>query len=132
MRVFLPLGAAFQRGRYRCCSFDVLGLDDVGGGARAAVAGIDELDDARSGDEAERSEIEQAAGSLELALLDVETVFLQNPEHLLDAPAQAIEAHHVLGIRKRGNGQCRDKAPQQRLTFPSALLLLARPPRTRA
>jgi hypothetical protein len=57
--------------RYRCCRFDVVCLDHVGGRSGTAVASIDELNDACRRDEPERREIEQSVGGLELAVLDL-------------------------------------------------------------
>ena len=113
--VLLALGFAFERGSDGRHRFDQGLLEDVGGRPRAAVAGIGELHDAGAGLERQGGELEQPLGGFQLAVLELEAVRFHGAEQLLDAPAQTVEAHHLLRIGGVVDGQRRQQTPQQRL-----------------
>ena len=68
-------------------------VEDIAHRSWAAIAGIDQLEDAHGGGEGHGGETEQVFGLLDLALLQPfrGRSLLEGSEDLLDAPAQAVE-----------------------------------------
>ena len=90
-------------------------VEDIAHRSWAAIAGIDQLEDAHGGGEGHGGETEQVFGLLDLALLQLEAVLLEGSEDLLYAPAQAVEAHdfdRVWGVFDR---QCSQETPEHGL-----------------
>src|SRR5208283_2122340 len=118
MRIFLPRCLAFEFSRQQLERDGERRVDDIGGGARTAVSGIDQLDGADSGGQADRREIEQAFGVYHLGVIKFEAIALEGAESLFDAPAQTIKLHDLVSLLGGADRQCREKAPKQgRLTF---------------
>ena len=119
MGVFLARCATFEGRTNGVCGGDERWISDIGCGSRAAVSRIDELDGSHRGRESNGGEVEQARGILNLGFLQAEAVALHAAEHLLDAPAQAIEPHDVAcGSELVGftnNRQGREQAPDVRI-----------------
>src|SRR5262249_49784865 len=101
----LPFGLALERSTDRGGRFNEHPVDDISRRPHTAVTSVDQLDNADGSKEAKRSEFEQSFGFLDLAVLDPKSIALQAAEYFLDAPAQPIEAHDVLGVGARGDGQ---------------------------
>ena len=116
MGVLLPLRLAFEGLADGGDGLDLPFVDDVGGGARAAVAGVGELQDAGGRDQRQSGEVgEQPRSGLDLSAFQRQTVAFEHAEHFLDAPAQAIEADDFEGIFDAFDRQRRQQAPPHRL-----------------
>ena len=102
---FLSCGLAFEFCRQQLQRLGKGRVDDVGGGARTAVSGIDQLDGADSRGQADRREIEQAFGVDHLAVVKFDAITLERAENLFDAPAQTIKLHDLLGVFGAGHRQ---------------------------
>ncbi len=114
MRVLLPFRLALQGLADRLERLDQGLVDDVATGARAAVARVDQLNDASRRSEGHRREPHQPLGVDDLAVLEREPVAFEGAEQLLDPPAQAIATHdlaRLFGGFGRMGGQ---EPPQQR------------------
>src|SRR6185437_5131813 len=123
MGVLLPGGAAFA-GSHEDCDGALEGwVEDVAHGPRAAVAGVDELDDAHGGAQGQGGEVEQAFAVLDLGLLESQAIAFEGAEDLFDAPPQSIEANDLAGVRGALDRQGRHDAPAQRLGLAGGIRL---------
>ena len=113
VRVFLPLGLAFEFSGEAIEGWCEGLIDHIADRARSAVPGVDELYDAQRPDQAEGRQIEQAPGVDDLAVFEGEPVALQRTEGLLDAPAQTVELDDGAGLLKAGDGVCGVQAPTE-------------------
>src|SRR5271166_1199785 len=82
---------------------------------RTPASRASELDDACGRDDGEGGEVEQAAGGLDLRLLQSEPVAFEHAEDLFDAPAQTIETDDLQGVLGRLDRQRGQKPPHERL-----------------
>ena len=90
------------------------GIDHIARRARAAVAGVNELDGPDRTGQSDGREVEHAFRIDDLAVVQRETIALERAEDLLDAPAQAIQLHNLFGLRRAGDGVSGKQAPVQR------------------
>src|SRR6185369_7628450 len=91
MRVLLALGLSLEpAGEELKGDLEAL-VDDVRGGSRSAISGVDEL-----------------------AVLEGEPIALEGPEGLLDAPAQPVELDDLLGLSGIGHRMGGHEAPEER------------------
>ncbi len=123
MRVLLLRRLAFQRRADGLCRRDEGGIGDITGRARAAVAGIDQLDGAHRRAEADGGQLEQALGIAQLHIGQTKAVALQRPEGLFDAPAQTIQPDHFGGLLGGLGGQCGEQPPADRRGAGGRLIL---------
>jgi len=86
MRVLLAGGFAFQSLTDGLGGRLELRVEDIAGGARAAVAGVHQLDRAHRAHQGRGGELEEVIAALKLALLKAQAIALQAPEDLFDTP----------------------------------------------
>ena len=96
MGVFLAFGFAFEGRSDDFGGGDLLLVGDVGCGARAAIAGVDQLNGAHCGDQRDGGDLEQTLGLLDLGFLQAQPIALHGAEDLFDAPAQPVQPHDFL------------------------------------
>jgi len=119
------LVAPLERGPDVRGRLEQVGGKHVGGGPPAAVAGIDQLNDAATCDQPKRGQLHDPVGGLHLGCLEIEAVPLQGAEHLLDPPPRTVGAHGLLGLLERTDRQRRDEPPQQRFGILRGVISLA-------
>src|SRR5712671_98174 len=128
VRVLLAFGLAFKRRADRFGGRDRVLVGDVSGRSNASVTCVDELNRARSPNERDRSEIEQAMRLSDLRFFDAQSIALHGTEDLLNPPAQPIEPNDVLGggefVNLAHNRQCGQKTPSNPVFFRGRVLLV--------
>lgn len=113
MRVLLAQCLAFERFADGAGGRQYGVIDNVGCRPRAAISGIHQLENADCRLKRQRSKVEQARRSLDLAVFKCQSVAFHQAEDLFDAPAQPVEPDDVQGLFRCVRGLGGEKPPSQ-------------------